>query len=284
MKLSFSTLGCPDWTMDQIAKNAKAYGYDGVELRTKEDGNHFSPDASADEARRVGDLFREHGAPIMSIKGYCKFAFADDAEVAKNQELMRKLINVANAMRVPYIRTFAGQIPQESNRDEMTEKVARALKPLAEEAAAKNVTIGLETHDDWCSGDRVMKVVKIVKSPGFGVVYDIHNAFNSGIEPWDVTYRKVKKHICYCHLKDAYNGPDGKPNYVMIGAGDLPIAKILQRFKHDGFDSYFSFEWEKKWHAELENPERVFPHFLHKVRALWNAIPEKRRAPELATV
>ena len=34
MKLSFSTLGCPEWTLEQIAKTAGALKYDGVELRT----------------------------------------------------------------------------------------------------------------------------------------------------------------------------------------------------------------------------------------------------------
>jgi len=37
MKLSFTTLGCPDWSLEQIAKNARAFGFDGVELRTHAD-------------------------------------------------------------------------------------------------------------------------------------------------------------------------------------------------------------------------------------------------------
>jgi sugar phosphate isomerase/epimerase len=272
MKLSFTTLGCPDWTLDQIAKNAKADGYDGIELRTHADGNHFSPDASPDEARRVGKLFRDAGVPVSSVMGYCTFAYDDDAKVAQNQELMRKLLVIAEAMGARYVRTFAGKIPEGADRDAMAERVGRALKPLAEEAAKRTVTIGLETHDDWCSGDRVLKVVKTVNNKaGFGIVYDILNSFFSGIEAWDVTYKKVSPHICYCHLKDGYQTADGKIHYVMLGAGDLPVEKILKRFKKDGYDGFFSFEWEKKLHAELEAPERAFPHFTHKARALWGA-------------
>ena len=92
---------------------------------------------------------------------------------------------------------------------------------------------------------------------------------HSGIETWDVTYKKVRKHICYCHVKDGYGLPGGKHSYTMIGAGDLPMQKIVQRFKKDGYDGYFSFEWEKKWIPELEPPERVFPHYPHKMKALW---------------
>lgn len=272
MRVSFTTLGCPEWSLEQIAQNGKAYGYDGIELRTHTDGNHFSPEASLDEARRVGQLFRDAGVPVFSVMGYCRFAFTDDAEVAKNQELMRKLLAIAEAMGAPFVRAFAGQIPKDADADAMTVKVAQALKPLAAEAAARKVRIGLETHDDWCAGDRVLKLAKGIKNmDGFGIVYDIYNAFLAGIEPWNITYRKVRPHICYCHLKDGYKGPDGKFQYALLGAGDLPVAKILKRFKQDGYHSYFSFEWEKKWHPELEPPERAFPQFPYKVRALWGA-------------
>lgn len=270
MILSFSTLGCPDWNLEQIARNAKAYGYDGVELRTQTDNVHFSPDASPTEARKVGQLFRDTGVPVVSLMGYCRFAFLDDAEVAKNQELMRKLLVLAEAMGARYIRTFAGKIPDGADRDQITAKVALALKPLAAEAARRKLTIGLETHDDWCSGERVMQVVKTVGSKkGFGVIYDIFNAFHSGIEPWHVTYRKVREHICYCHFKDGYTVAEGKHSYVLVGAGDLPVRQVVQRFKRDGYKGFFSFEWEKKWHPELEPPERAFPHFPHKMKALW---------------
>ena len=33
MKISFSTLACPDWSMPQIIQLAANAGYDGIELR-----------------------------------------------------------------------------------------------------------------------------------------------------------------------------------------------------------------------------------------------------------
>lgn len=271
MKLSFTTLGCPDWDIETIAANAKAFGYHGVELRTAPDGNHLSPDAPAAEVARVAAVFRDAGAPVMSVMGYTRFALADAAEVAANQALMRKLLAIAAGLGARYVRTFGGQIPAGADKDRMTDTVATALAPLAREAADRGITIGFETHDDWCAGDRVMRVVDRVDSPGLGVVYDIFNAFHSGLESWETTYEKVKGRIAYCHLKDGYRKPDGKLAYVLVGAGELPIAGLLARFKRDGYDGFFSFEWEKKWHPELEPPERAFPQFPVKVRALWEA-------------
>ncbi len=270
MKLSFTTLGCPDWSLEQIASNARAFGFDGVELRTHDDKNHFSPDASPDEARKTAQMFRDQGVPIFSVMGYTRFAFAEQAEVAKNQALMRKLIGVAEAMGAKYIRTFAGKLPDGVKLEPMLDQVAKALKPLADEAANRGVKIGIETHDDWCAGDVNIKLVNAVNNKkGFGVIYDVMNAIHSG-EAWTNTYEKVKPHVVYCHAKDGYKNAEGKYTYMPFGAGTIPWAKIVQTLKRDGFDSYFSFEWEKKWHPELENPERVFPAYVQKMRALWN--------------
>jgi len=269
MKLSFSTLGCPDWTLEQTAENAAKMGYDGIELRTHADGNHCSSNATTTEARRVGEMFRANGVPVLSINGYTRFAYTDAAEVAANQALMRKLIPIAEAMGAPYIRTFAGQIPKGASFDAMVETVGCALQPLAREAAARGVKIGIETHDDWCAGAALLKLIGYTGTQGLGIVYDIFNAFHSGKESWDETYRLVKSHICYCQLKDAYTGADGKHHYVLLGAGDLPARQILARFKQDGYAGYFSFEWEKKWHPEIEPPEKSFPHYVRKVRRIW---------------
>nr|MDQ2733141.1 sugar phosphate isomerase/epimerase [Armatimonadota bacterium] len=32
-KLAFSTLGCPEWSLDRILKSAREWGYDALELR-----------------------------------------------------------------------------------------------------------------------------------------------------------------------------------------------------------------------------------------------------------
>jgi len=264
-----NTLGCPDWSLETIAHHARVFGYSGIELRTNEDGNHFHPGASDEEAERVAHLFKQAGVPVMSVMGYARFAHADPGEVAANQALTRSLIHQARILGAPFIRVFAGNLPAGADRAAMVRTVGDALHPVAEEALAAGIRIGLETHDDWCSGNLISAVMDRAKSRGLGVVYDILNAWESGIEPWDVAYPFLKPHILYCHLKDGYRLADGKLRYVLLGAGDLPLRAILARFKADGYEGAFSFEWEKKWHAELEAPERAMPHFPHKVRSVW---------------
>jgi len=273
MKLSFTTLGCPDWDLATIAKRAKEFGYEGVELRTNTDGNHLSPDLPLAEVHRILAPFTEEGIAIMSLMGYASFAHLDKAEVAKNQETTRRLIALAEAMHVPFIRVFGGQFAKGADREKVLRNAADGLRPLAREAAERGVTLGFETHDDWCSGELVARLFDMVgERRGLGVVYDIYNAVIAGLEPWKVTYERIRPFIAYCHLKDGWTDAVKKVHYCAIGAGEMPLNAILSRFKQDHYTGYFSFEWEKKWHPEIEAPERAFPQYSWKVRSTWNEV------------
>src|SRR5262249_34290278 len=155
VKLSFTTLGCPGWSLEQIAQAGARFGYDGIELRTHPDGNHLSPSASPEEARRVAALFRGQGIPVVAIMGYTTFAHRARTQIKGNRRPMRQLIAVAHEMEAPFIRTFAGRIPEGMEPSRAVEIVVSALQPLAAEAAQAGTRIGLETHDDWCNGERV---------------------------------------------------------------------------------------------------------------------------------
>jgi sugar phosphate isomerase/epimerase len=273
MKLSFTTLGCPEWTLDQIRENAVAYGYHGVEIRTADDGNHISPDTSLKDAKAIAQKFKESGVPIFTLMAYCRFASTDPEVLEKQQVLMRKLLALAEAMGAKYVRFFGGKLPDGANREAVTEAAARALKPLAREAAQRGIKLAAETHDDWCNSQHLLRLASLIdESAGLGFVYDIFNCVNANLEPWETVYAALKPRIVYCHLKDGWFDAQKKIHYVQLGGGDLPLESILRRFKQDGFESYFSFEWEKKWIPELDPPERCFPQFVHKFNRLWNGL------------
>jgi sugar phosphate isomerase/epimerase len=267
MKLGFSTLGCPEWTLEQIARNAAACGFDGVELRVAEDGLHLRPDASADELRRVREVFSRAGASIFALSAYTSYASADGRQVRANQDLTRRLMALGAALGAGAVRCYGGK-PEGEERSAVAARIAAALRPLAKEAADGGIVLALETHTVWSRGADLMQIVGAVDSPGLGVVFDLNNTFADTGE-WRETYRLIRPRIAYCHVKDDYVGIDGKRHHVMLGAGDLPLGEMLGQLKRDGFAGYLSYEWEKRWEPELAPPEQVFPHYVHKVRSVW---------------
>jgi sugar phosphate isomerase/epimerase len=70
------------------------------------------------------------------------------------------------------------------------------------------------------------------------------------------------------HIKD-FSNSDGA--LTLIGNGDIPIIPIVNQLLSDGYDGYFSLEWEKKWHPELPEIESA----LARYRALLAGLCEE---------
>ena len=51
-----------------------------------------------------------------------------------------------------------------------------------------------------------------------------------------------------------------------MGEGDIPWKPILHQLDVDGFDGYYTLEWEKRWHDYLPGPEVAFPQFVRWMR------------------
>ncbi|MBA4388186.1 MAG: hypothetical protein C0404_09410 [Verrucomicrobia bacterium] len=267
MKLGFSTLGCPKWTLEQIADFAAKNGFDGVELRTHDDGNHVSPAVGLDEAARIGQLFKARGARIVSLMGYTSFTSEKPEELAANRDKLIKLADMAAVMGAKFVRMFVGRLPKGVAHDVIVGRCAGYVSAACKHASGKGVSIGVETHDDWCEPAVTMSLVNAVGN-GLGVVWDIWNATCFSGRSIDEQYNGLRKAIIYCHVKDAVKSPDGKHKYVPVGKGECDIRRAVTLLKNDQPDIFLSFEHEKKWIPELAEPEVAFPQYLEYMRKM----------------
>jgi predicted xylose isomerase-like sugar epimerase len=58
---------------------------------------------------------------------------------------------------------------------------------------------------------------------------------------------------------------DGR-KYVLTGRGDVPVRKQVEVLAATGYTGCYTFEWEKAWHPELEEPEIAFADFAEFMR------------------
>ena len=263
MKLSFATLGCPNWNLEQIAANAESLGFDGVELRGVA-GEHLGPDETADERRRIKALFARHGVAVACIMGYTRFTVTDPKAKAEGRALLEKFISVAHDIGCPTIRVFGGQLEGTDLKANIA-RVVESLKPLADLAGRNNVRLALETHDDWCVGANARAILDGVNSPAVGMCWDIANSFF--IEPMEKTLAAISGRIVHVHYKDAALR-EGKHAGTLMGEGEVDLRKALTLLHRDGYKGYLSFEWEKKWQPALAEPEVAFPQYMSFVTGI----------------
>jgi sugar phosphate isomerase/epimerase len=265
MKLAFTTLACPGWTLEQAVDAAGRYGYAGVELRLL-DGELLGPGLGTATRRRVRDVCGAAGLPIVCVDTSVRIAQPDPQERAAQVRAGLAMLELAAEWQSPMIRVF-GSPPAGTPGDTAALAAAECLAPLAERGRALGVAVALETHDAFASGASVRQVLDHVPGPGAGALWDTLHSFRVG-ETLAATLDKIGDRLLHVHIKDGARPPDGGPGWrlTLLGQGDVPVREILAALHARGYDGWLAVEWEKKWHPELDEPEIALPQHADALR------------------
>ncbi len=255
--LSFSTLGCPDWTLQHIVSFAAANGYQGIELRGLQrqmdlpQCPEFNNTAGIEATMQ---LMKESKLRFVGLGSSAALHFAEGAERDKNLDDGRRFIDLAEEINCPYVRVFPNSFPGGADRQVTIDRIADGLLQLGNYAQKKNVSVLMETHGDVVWTADLEKIMSAASHTHVGLVWDIANMWTITKEPVQDVYQRLKKYIRHTHIKDAVL-VNGKPQYKLLGRGEVPVFNAISALDKDGYNGFYSFEWEKMWHPELDAPE-----------------------------
>ena len=260
MKLSFSTVGCPEWRWSEILSAASDLGYDGIEVRgiRKELYAPRIQEFSAQQAQASKATLRKLNLSISCLSTSCLLG---DARVFNNSLYEgRANIDTAALMGVPYVRVFAEDTPHASiSVDESL--VREGLTTLSQYAAQKGVCVLFETNGIYADTYKMAELMESVGNPALGVLWDVHHPYRFFGESPEQSVDNIGQWIRYIHLKDSII-PDSSVEYKMLGEGDLPIADAIAALQRIGYDGWYTLEWVRRWKMDLEEPAIVFAHFI----------------------
>lgn len=260
MKLAFSTLGCPEWSVEQILDTAEKYGYQGVELRGiqcgMEPGNITC--LLPENREKTLKAFEKRGIQLC-VYG-TSVHFHDPETVEQHYQTALEALAFCAACGIPMMRIFGNEVKPETEEAQLAQIACYCTK-LCKEAEKVGVKVLLEVHGNLTTVERLLYVAERVENPAFGIIWDVgHTHVNYGMQ-FAVFYRALKPWICHIHMKDAIH-ENGKQHHLCpIGEGHLPLREIVDMLNAEGYQGYFSLEWEKRWHPELDEPEVVFPAY-----------------------
>lgn len=255
--LSFSTLGCPDWSFQQIADFAVAHTYKGIEIRgiqREMDLTKCAVFSTAQSRTNTVSLMKEKGLRFVGLGSSAALHFSEGAERQKNMDDARRFIDLAQQINCPYVRVFPNNLPKDRDRNETLDIIAKGLLELGNYARGSNVTVLMETHGDVVNSSDLEKVMRLAEHAHTGLVWDITNMWSVTQEPPVQVYQKLKKYIRHTHIKDG-KLMNGKLGYTLMGRGEVPIAEAIGSLTKGGYKGFYSFEWEKLWHPEIPEPE-----------------------------
>ena len=263
MLFTLNTLGAPRWTLEDVARNARAWGYAGVDLRLL-DGELITTTLVRDNLARLRSLFPSDELPLAVLATSVRLASADPQARQRARDETHAWIDLAAELGVPVVRVFGGNPEQPLELEDSIAAAAESLASFAEHAEQARVQVGLETHDEFSSARAVARAVDGVRGPWIGAIWDMFHTARMAETPADVM-SAIGDRLLNVHLKDGRR-QDGGWSLVLLGEGDIAVRDGLRLLQARGYDGYVSVEWEKKWHPELAEPEVAFPQHMRVLR------------------
>lgn len=264
-KWTFSSLGCPEYTLDDALDLAARLGMDAVELRTLNktvDLPTLFTETFGTPEKLAAHLL-EKGTGICSLDTSLKLV----GNTEEDREAFLAFIPWAEAVGCKHLRIFDGgkTVPELDN--ETLKEIQNTLAWWRNYRRENNCLcdVMVETHDCLCDPKAIQQVQAILDDP-VPLLWDTHHTWKKAgadlKETWDI----VKDATVHLHIKDSISEPsDRHPfTYVFPGEGEFPLKDLLNMVKEDGFSKCVSLEWERQWHPYLA----PLPEALEKMYSL----------------
>lgn len=264
MKLAFSTLGCPDWDLDTIIGAARKFGYEGIELRALAGSLDLlsRTEFTAPQLASTCAYIKEAGIEICCVDTSCTFHSPDASERDNQVSIAVTHAELAAKLGAPLIRVFPDKIQPGAQRDETRDWIAECLHAVGERMPGE-VDVALETHGDFARAEAAVEIMKLADHPKVKLIWDVANSVGAGDTIEEAGWI-VQPYLAHIHLRDA-KPVAGSEHWlpVLAGHGRVSFTRAVAVIKDLHYDGYVSFEWEKYWHPEIEEPEVALPDFIH---------------------
>jgi L-ribulose-5-phosphate 3-epimerase len=241
--MKFGTLqGVLGEPLETVFGTAARLGFEGVELDWNSPGDAVGEGKFGPAQRpALKERARQAGVEIASVAAHFLNKGGLGSPEMANQdaglEAVRNGIGLcadlgARVLLVP----FFGSAELKGGAD--TEQLARHLKALAPEAAARGVRLGVEST---LSAGQAAAVVDQVGSPWVGSYWDMGNAMWLGYDDVE-EIETLGERIVAVHAKEyagpprssasSYQGLNGKP----FGEGDVPLRAVVDALRRTGYE------------------------------------------------
>lgn len=267
--LGFSTIGCPDYGIDEVIALAVENGFDGIEIRHLRGTVDIVglPEFSSANIGETRQKFDDAGIKVVGINTSVRMNSLDADKRAAAMELLKANLAIAEGLGAPYLRVFGGPLPEDQDREQTLDAIAEGLGKVADHTAASGVTSLIETHDAFCTAPMILDLYARGASDNLKVLWDTLHSYRHG-EEGETTWAALGPRIRLVHVKDAFEATAQKFDFALTGEGNIPVTGFIDILRRENYDGFLNFEWERGWHPEIAPPEVAIPHFARFMAAL----------------
>ena len=242
--------------LDAALTGMAAVGMTGAELRVI--GGRNMIDLSDEEVDRVRAAVETRGMEVIGLASpLLKCVLPDSPPLDERVQhdvfgsphtfedqprLTARAFEIAERLGAPIIRVFSYWRTTEPERT--YDRLAEALLALADEAARRNVVIGLE-NEHACNvgtGEEASRLLGRLDHPALKLVWDPANASILGEVPFPGGYATLDtRRIGHVHAKDCFV-KDHKPEWGPVGEMGIDWRGQIDALRRDGYAGWISLE------------------------------------------
>ncbi len=249
MKIVFSTKNVSRATFLDTCRYAFDYGFEGFEIydaineRISHHDSILRRDRISDAKRKLVNRNLEISALRMPDSVDSPMTTAD---------LVVKYVDMALASGISNVIV---KIDEKVSFDVLDQKLSAAIK----KAENADVNILFETVGALANTENVIDIINHFSSAVIGASWNVRGTYFDAGETAEATIKTLGAYIKYVRLGDMKNGKT-----VLIGEGELDVAKLIGALSSLNYEGYICAAWNE----EINDADIVLTHFANYISQL----------------
>ncbi|RLG78107.1 MAG: sugar phosphate isomerase/epimerase [Thermoprotei archaeon] len=246
--------------LERVAKFAKKFNLDGIEIRTVW---NKPPQELVEKASEIRTILHRHGLVVPCIASpFFKADLDSEEEYRQHITILRRVIEFAKSLDTNLIRifTFWRKGPLDNYLALILKKFEEPLDIVKEEGVVVAVENEPSTHVN--NGRRLAQFLDALGNPAYvKALWDPGNDISDpeGEIPYPDGYNYVRGRIVHIHIKDAVRLAPGKAEPRPVGEGDVDYVGQLKALIDDKYDGFLSLETHWRPKKKLTEEQLIKP-------------------------
>ncbi len=253
-KLAFSTVACPDRTLEEAFGLAVESGYDGIELRTLGTNDPtLLCEPALTGSEKIRKLAVSRGVELACLSTSCTF----DAPIwppvlgralptfAHRSRSVQRVIDAADDMECELVRVFGFEVPKGERRQQTIKRIAGALLPVLDSARARRVNVGIENGGSFQKAKELLEIFEACEQhPNLRAVYDVSVGASAG-ESLGEALALLGRNLAMVRAR-SLDG-HGMPKPITPAQARTIVPELVEA----RFEGWLSVDWPIAWMPEL---------------------------------
>lgn len=251
MRICYSTLACPEWDIETIARKGKEFGYDGVDFyNLKDELNLPSLPAFSFRVEQTRDRLASAGLEIVALSCDAAFDCKSKKDATQQMDRARRYLDAAAAVDARFVRVLATDSIEVGDEQSRLARAGERLAELGRHAVDRRVGLVVENAGSFCKCESIWWLIDRVANPRVGACWNPVAALD-GVERPSKSIPTLGQKTHYFKARNVTVASDNTFTPAALGEGELDLKLAIEVLKGIGYDGYLCFEWDRLWAKRL---------------------------------